>query len=227
MVVRTDWRMRQTSPQLTTQLRRPVSLSSRWIIGLVTAVYLVWIFIRAVSQPEWFTQLPALVLELVRLAEVAWLATILLLWGVIWWQARQEASSPWEPLDLTTLYNLHPAEFEQYVARLFRQKGYKVALRGRSGDLGVDLVITRSGGRRAIVQCKRYRSTIGPDIVRELYGTLMHEGVSHAFLITTAEISDAARAWARGKPMTLIDGPTLVQIASSLRLKPTSPANSL
>lgn len=227
MVVRTDWRMRQRSPQLKPQLRRPVSLSSRWIIVLLTAVYLIWIFIRAVSQPEWLTQLPALVRELMRLAEVAWLATILLLWGVIWWQARQEASSSWEPLDLTTLYNLHPAEFEQYVARLFRQKGYKVALRGRSGDLGVDLVITRSGGRRAIVQCKRYRSTIGPDIVRELYGTLMHEGVSHAFLITTAEISDSAREWARGKPMTLIDGPTLVQIATSLRLKPASPANSL
>jgi len=226
MVVRTDWRMRQTSPQLTTPLRRPVSLSSRWIIGLVTAVYLIWIFIRAVSQPAWLTQLPALVLELVRLAEVAWLATILLLWGVVWWQARQEVLQPWTPLDLTALYNLHPAEFEDYVARLFRQKGYKVSLRGGSGDLGVDLVITSTGGRRAIAQCKRYRSTIGPDIVRELYGTLMHEGVSHAFLITTAEISDAARAWARGKPMTLIDGPTLVQIATSLQLAPSSPAKN-
>jgi hypothetical protein len=93
MVVRTEWRMRQTSPQLTTQLRRPVSLSSRWIIGLVTAVYLVWIFVRAVSQPEWLTlSCPPLVLELVRLAEVAWLGTILLLWGVMWWQGRQEAS---------------------------------------------------------------------------------------------------------------------------------------
>ena len=61
----------------------------------------------------------------------------------------------------------------------FRQKGYKVSLRGRSGDLGVDLVLMRPGGKQAIVQCKRYRNTIGPDIVRELYGTLIHEGVSH------------------------------------------------
>ncbi|MBK8901676.1 MAG: restriction endonuclease [Anaerolineaceae bacterium] len=227
MVVRTDWRIRQQAPQFKTQLRRPVSVSSRWIIVLVTAVYLTWIFIRAVSQPEWLTQLPSLVFELVRLAEVAWLATILLLWGVVWWQARQEALPPWEPLDLTALYNLHPAEFERYVARLFRQKGYKVLLRGRSGDLGVDLVITRQGGKRAIAQCKRYRNTIGPDIVRELYGTLIHEGVSHAFLVTTAEISDSAREWAQGKPMTLIDGPTLVEIAASLRLTPASPVKSL
>ncbi len=226
MVVRTDWRMRQNFPQFTPQLRQTVSWSSRWIIVLLTAVYLIWIFIRAVSQPAWLTQLPSLVLELVRLAEVAWLATILLLWGVVWWQARQEVSQPWAPLDLTALYNLHPAEFEQYVARLFRQKGYKVSLRGGSGDLGVDLVITSTGGKRAIAQCKRYRSTIGPDIVRELYGTLIHEGVSHAFLVTTAEISDSAREWARGKPMTLIDGPTLVEIAATLQLKPASSVNT-
>lgn len=221
MVVRTEWRWRQQSPQFKTSSGEPVSLSSRWIIGLVTAVYLIWLLIRAVSQPAWIAQLPSVVYELLRLVEIAWLATILLLWGVVWWQARQDEAQPWEPLNLATLYNLHPADFERYVARLFQLKGYRVVVRGRSGDLGVDLVITRQGGRRAIAQCKRYRSTIGPDIVRELYGTLIHEGVSHAFLVTTAEISDAARAWAQGKPMTLIDGPTLVEIASSLQVAPT------
>ncbi|UCC50822.1 MAG: restriction endonuclease, partial [Anaerolineaceae bacterium] len=55
-----------------------------------------------------------------------------------------------------------------------------------------------------------------PDIVRELFGTMIHERVHHAFLVTTADISDAARQWATHKPMTLIDGPTLVDIASSL-----------
>ncbi len=221
MVVRTEWRWRQQSPQFKTRSAESVSLSSRWIIGLVTAVYLIWLLIRAVSQPAWIAQLPSVVYELLRLVEIAWLATILLLWGVVWWQARQDDAQPWEPLNLETLYNLHPADFERYVARLFQLKGYRVVVRGRSGDLGVDLVITRQGGRRAIAQCKRYRSTIGPDIVRELYGTLIHEGVSHAFLVTTAEISDAARAWAQGKPMTLIDGPTLVEIASSLQVAPT------
>lgn len=220
MVVRTEWRLRQQSPQFKTRSSEPVSISSRWIIGLVTAVYLIWLFIRAVSQPGWIAQLPSVVYELMRLVEMAWLATVLLLWGVVWWQARLDNAQPWAPLNLETLYNLHPADFERYVARLFQLKGYRVVVRGRSGDLGVDLVITRQGGKRAIAQCKRYRSTIGPDIVRELYGTLIHEGVSHAFLVTTAEISDAARAWAQGKPMTLIDGPTLVQIASSLQITP-------
>ncbi len=223
MVVRTEWRFRQQSPQFSTQQRQPVSLNSRWIIGLLTAVYLLWLLVRAVSQPAWLSHLPSLLSELLRLAEIGWLATLLVLWGLVWWRGWQEEAKPLAPLTLEALYNLHPADFERYVARLFRQKGYKASVRGRSGDLGVDLVVTRQGGKRAIVQCKRYRNTIGPDIVRELYGTLMHEGVSHAFLVTTADISDSARAWAQGKPMTLIDGPTLVEIAQSLQLPPTSP----
>lgn len=223
MVVRTEWRFRQQSPQFRTQQRQPVSLNSRWIIGLLTAVYLLWLLVRSVSQPAWLSYLPSLLSELLRLAEIGWLATLLVLWGLVWWRGWQEEAKLLAPLNMEALYNLHPADFERYVARLFRQKGYKASVRGRSGDLGVDLVVTRQGGKRAIVQCKRYRNTIGPDIVRELYGTLMHEGVSHAFLVTTADISDSARAWAQGKPMTLIDGPTLVEIAQSLQLSPTSP----
>ena len=220
MVVRTEWRFRQQSPQFRTQQTQAVSAHSRWIIGLLTAVYLFWLLIRVVSQPDWFSQLPSIFSELIHLVELSWLATLVVLWGVVWWRARQEVLRPFLPLTIEQLYNLHPAEFERYVARLFQQKKYKVTVRGRSGDLGVDLMVTRPGGKRAIVQCKRYRSTIGPDIVRELYGTLMHEGVAHAFLVTTADISDAARAWAQGKPMTLIDGATLVEIAQSLQITP-------
>ncbi|MCB0000495.1 MAG: restriction endonuclease, partial [Anaerolineales bacterium] len=43
---------------------------------------------------------------------------------------------------------------------------------------------------------------------------------AHAFLVTTADISDAAREWAQYKPITLIDGETLVQIATSLQNQP-------
>jgi restriction endonuclease Mrr len=52
--------------------------------------------------------------------------------------------------------------------------------------------------------------------VRELLGTMIHEQVHHAFLVTTADISPAAREWAQTKPMTLIDGQTLVALAEAL-----------
>jgi len=99
---------------------------------------------------------------------------------------------------------------------VFRRKGYRVKVRGRRGDEGVDQELSQPDGKRAIVQCKRHQNAIGPEIARELYGTLMHEQASHAFLVTTAEISDATRRWAAGKSMTLIDGATLVEIAHAL-----------
>ena len=73
-------------------------------------------------------------------------------------------------------------------------------------------MLTQANGRRAVVQCKRYRHVIGPEIVRELFGTMIHERAAHGFLVTTAEISDGARSWAADKPITLIDGMSLVSL---------------
>ena len=99
-------------------------------------------------------------------------------------------------------------------------------VRGRAGDLGVDLALTRRDGRRAIVQCKRYRHAIGPEIVRELFGTMVHELAAHGFLVTTATISDAARSWAADKPITLIDGATLAGLTDDLQVTAAERARS-
>ena len=123
-------------------------------------------------------------------------------------------------LTVAELYALSPGDFEVYVGQLFRQKGYRVKLRGGSGDLGVDVELRKRDGKKAVVQCKRYRTTVGSETVRDLYGTLIHERAAHAFLVTTADISDAAREWAQYKPITLIDGETLVRIATSLQNRP-------
>lgn len=194
------------------------------IIGLLTAWFLSWLIVRWIFQPHWLSLLPNMIVEIVALGETAGAFTLAFLWAGLGWRywqsARQRISSEGPAvLTLNKLYSLSPRAFERYVAGLFRQKGYAVVLRGSSGDLGVDLELTGPYGRRAIVQCKRYQHTIGAEIVRELYGTLMHEGVMWAFLVTTADISDAAREWAAGKPLTLIDGTTLVEVAHVLRNK--------
>lgn len=111
-----------TISQVHSQPRPAVALNSRWIIGLLTAVYLFWLLIRAVSQPAWLAELPDVVAEFLRLVEVGWLATLAVVWGVVWWQGRQADLRPLPSLSLEQLYNLQPAEFEQYVAQLFRQK---------------------------------------------------------------------------------------------------------
>lgn len=192
------------------------------LLRALTAVYLLWLAYRSLIHPAWIAHLPAELSEVLQLCEVAGALTLLFLWIVMGWYRYYQAPITIPAVDIDTLYALSPRDFEIFVAQLFRKKGYRVQHRGRSGDMGVDLMITQPGGRRAIVQCKRYRSTIGPDIVRELYGTLMHEQVVHAFLVTTADISQSAREWAEGKPMTLIDGDTLAQITAVLSNKDVS-----
>lgn len=213
-----QWFSLQPAP---TERSRPRGvLASGWVvIGGFTLLTLAWVFYHATVQPYWLTQLPIWLKEFIQLLEMSAFLTLLAVWGILGWHNLRPRTLPAPPLptlDLDHLFTFSPGEFEHYVATLFQRKGYVVKRRGRTGDLGVDLELLAPGNRKAIVQCKRYQNTVGAELVRELYGTLMHEKALHAFLITTADISSAAREWAQGKPITLIDGATLMAIAAAL-----------
>ncbi len=228
MIVRVEWQF--SHPRRIMQLARGEKRPSRqskeayvqgWMmIAGLTVLYAFWLAYHALVQPTWLSRLSPELDELLGLMETAGAFTLGFLWFALWQRQRRKGQrQPLSAMNLDQLYALTPAEFEQYTAQLFRKKGYRVHLRGSKGDLGVDLELTKPGGKRAIVQCKRYQNHIDPKIVRELFGTLVHERAAHAFLVTTAEISEAAREWAQYKPMTLIDGQTLVQIAAALENK--------
>jgi len=226
MIARFDWQLRRNgllsrtpSPSLRRNPSRRAYLQGWLLIAGLTAPFVLWLGYRWLVQPAWLALLPPVLNELLTLVEAASAFTVAFLWFALAWQQYRRSrieTIATDTLDVGDLYALSPAEFERYVAWLFRQKGYSVKVRGRSGDHGVDLELIRPGRPKAIVQCKRYQNTVGPDVVRELYGTLVHERAVHAFLVTTADISDAARQWARYKPITLIDGRTLVQVAAAL-----------
>lgn len=199
---------------------------SWWIVGLLTAAYLTWLLFHwQIATPLFFHPLvPQAVRDVVYLLELATALTLFFVWVLMVVQYRRRpqpanpASEPVAPLThltLDDLYELSPKAFEHYVAALFRRKGYRVNVSGRSGDEGVDLEIIQPNGKRAIAQCKRYRNTVGPDVVRELFGTMIHERVHHAFLVTTAPISEGAYEWAKDKPMTLIDGQSLARLVAA------------
>ncbi|MCP5095375.1 MAG: restriction endonuclease [Chloroflexi bacterium] len=215
MEQRLSWRF---SRQMQTRIQQSSRTSKvgLTVLGMITAVFAIWKLYRWILEPAWILSLPNFMIELVDLGEVAGAFSIAFLWVAIIWRQRQpEPHQFLTAVNIDMLYALSPADFEKYVGQLFTQRGYRVTLRGRSGDKGVDLELINKYGKRAIVQCKRYRNTVGAETVRELYGTLIHEKVAHAFLVTTAPISSAARLWAKGKPITLIDGTLLVSIATS------------
>jgi hypothetical protein len=118
---------------------------------------------------------------------------------------------------LAQMFALEPDEFETWVGMLFTLRGYEVQNTQYVADHGVDLVVTGEGVMRGLVQCKRYRGTVGEPAVRELYGTHMHENADYSWLTTTGAISRKAREWAAGKPIELWDGQRLMELARKVR----------
>lgn len=132
------------------------------------------------------------------------------------WPGVRRRHQRWGALDLDQMMAMDPAEFEEYVAqRVFSHRGYLVNNTRNTKDGGVDVLVTDRFGQTAVVQCKRYRGTVGAATVRDLYGTMIHFEASYAYLVTTGAISDEARRWAVGKPIELIDGRELVEITKS------------
>jgi restriction system protein len=100
-------------------------------------------------------------------------------------------------------------EFEETVGKLFEQLSCRVRHTPGSGDDGIDLFVEKEG-ESFVVQCKRWKNDVGSPIVRDFFGSLIHAGAVHGFIITTAKFSRSARGFARGKHLTLIDGTMLL-----------------
>jgi hypothetical protein len=118
---------------------------------------------------------------------------------------------------LVQIMALEPEEFESWSALLFQLMGYRVVQTQNTGDHGIDLELSNDRMRRGLVQCKRYRGTVGEPAVRDLYGTMMHENAERGWLLTTGAFSRQARAWCNGKPIELWDGRSLLALAKSYR----------
>ena len=67
-------------------------------------------------------------------------------------------------------------------------------------------------GGKIVIQAKRYTNTVGVSAVRDLYGTVMNEGATKGILVTTASYGPDAYAFAKDKPLTLLDGGNLLYL---------------
>lgn len=113
------------------------------------------------------------------------------------------------------LYEMDPIAFESLVADLFRAMGMQAVTTQRSHDGGVDvdaLDPTPIRGGKIVVQVKRYRSTVPPTAVRDLYGTVQDVGANKGVLVTTSGFGPGSHTFARGKPLELISGAELVDL---------------
>lgn len=74
--------------------------------------------------------------------------------GVKWWLSR-------------TSY-----ELENAVANMFKRRGFKSLVTPGSGDGGIDVIVENFENQNLYIQCKGWNNKAGPQIVRELVGSL-------------------------------------------------------
>lgn len=113
------------------------------------------------------------------------------------------------------LYEMDPIAFENLVADLFRAMGMQAVTTQRSNDGGVDVDALDPApirGGKIVVQVKRYRNTVPPTAVRDLYGTVQDAGANKGVLVTTSRFGPGSHTFAGGKPLELISGTELVDL---------------
>ena len=114
------------------------------------------------------------------------------------------ATMPWE-------------DFEYFVRELFDKmfnvNGGEVKVTQASHDGGVDAIAFDDDpirGGKFVIQAKRYNNVVPVSAVRDLYGTMIHEGATKGILVTTSSYGKDAYDFSKDKPITLIDGQALL-----------------
>ena len=135
-----------------------------------------------------------------------------------------EAEGGWKDQLIARLLQLPPDGFERLAQRILREAGFvNVTVTGKSGDGGIDGAGTY---RLSLVsfpvyfQCKRYKGTVTPGVVRDFRGAMAGRG-EKGLLITTGSFTRDAQAEATrdgAPPVELIDGDRLCDLLKEFRL---------
>jgi restriction system protein len=111
--------------------------------------------------------------------------------------------------DVDSVDALSWEQFETLVHEWYSRRGYAVTETSKGPDGGIDLKV-RKDGQTASVQCKHWKSRkVGVSIVREQYGIMAAENLDEGFVVSSGEFTADAYAFAKGKPLTLVNGQQL------------------
>lgn len=110
-------------------------------------------------------------------------------------------------------------DFEHLIREVFEREfsssGGEVKVTQASRDGGVDAIAFDPDpirGGKIVIQAKRYTNTVSVGAVRDLYGTVMNEGANKGILVTTSDYGPDAYAFAKGKPLILLNGANLLHM---------------
>ena len=149
------------------------------------------------------------------------IGVVILLAGalLVWWRVHEARRRRLRAKTLGELLALSPSQFEQAVADLLHDIGYRDVHRvGGAGDLHVDIWARDRDGKRIAVQCKRYvpGQRIGSPEIQTFVGMLFrYHDADHGIYVTTSSFTQPASDLARSQRIQLIDGDELTRFTRS------------
>ncbi|MEZ3118196.1 restriction endonuclease [Halobaculum sp. MBLA0147] len=116
------------------------------------------------------------------------------------------------------LQTMDPSHFEEFVADVWGELGWKTRTVGEPGDRGIDVIATDGDGKQ-LIQAKRYGpdTTVGsPEVQQYASLRLQEDGVDDVVIVTTGTFSQQATSLAPELDVTLVDGETLLEMLDEL-----------
>lgn len=107
-------------------------------------------------------------------------------------------------VDIFTIDQMHPFQFERYIAELYEKRGYVAETTKLTGDQGADILVQKFG-ERTVIQVKLYSQTVGNKAVQEVCGAIRHYNAHKGVVITNSYFSRSAQELAVSNSITLID----------------------
>ncbi|HYF87915.1 restriction endonuclease [Azospirillum sp.] len=99
--------------------------------------------------------------------------------------------------------SMSPQDYERFCADRFAEAGWTARLTKASGDQGADIVC-EADGRRLVVQCKLYSSSVGNGAVQEVIAAREFEYADLAAVVSNAPFTPAAKELASATSVQLL-----------------------
>lgn len=119
--------------------------------------------------------------------------------------------------------SLHPRIFEETVASVFEDHGYRATVTAYSRDGGIDVVLVGANGDRIGVQVKRYQRSIEVEQIRSFLGALIVGRYTRGIFVSAADFQRGAKKLAKHCtnqhiPIELVDGKRFLELLGIAQL---------
>lgn len=113
--------------------------------------------------------------------------------------------------------NLTPREFEEFVAKIYELKGFKVEVTPPSNDGGKDIIAIKDG-IKTFIECKYYskNNSLGRPALQKLIGALEDPIKNKAVVVNTGKFTKSAIEYAKLKNIETINFKQLKEIIKEI-----------